>query len=554
MQKMLVYRISLLALGWLVSACGGDVQSVEEAPGLPHQALQTEPPAEFLLKADMSIQGQLTYDRVQFASRRHQGLDYNQINRLPLRGVTVELLDEQGRLLGRTQSDADGFYRLKAKQGQQVQVRVKAELRGIEQAAWDIQVRDNTQQNAQYTLDGALASSGQGEQQTRNLHAASGWTGKHYGAPRSAGPFAILDSIYDGIQTVVRADPHILLPPLNIFWSERNITTRGSLAEGHIGTSFFTSAGPSIYLLGTEDNDSDEYDRAVVQHEFGHYLEHQLGRTDSIGGRHSQSVKLDMRVAFGEAFGNAFAGLASGDPVYRDSMGQQQSWGYAFDVQQRPNREQGWFSQATVQAILYQLADDRGPGHLGLGFTSIYQALTSEEYQKFQGFTSIYALIAQLQAQHPERAAAIGELVRSFNIHGTGWYGEGETNNAGSPIVLPIYHKAYLNQTLNLCSDNRLQDYNGADVRRFVRLHLPQTRSYHINATKTHSSIGSTNPQLRIHRQGREVASILNGTPDREEAQRYLEAGHYIFEIYEQSNVDRNSNSGGLACFDVTVS
>lgn len=512
----------------------------------------TTPPKQAATQVQLG--GQITYDRVEFAKRYYQGLDYENVVALPARGVVVQLLNASGTVVATTQTDSQGYYQFLTQKNTSVRVRVAAQLVGEATAVWDIQVRDNTSGNALYVMDGALAGSGENAIQTRNIHAPSGWTGEAYGANRSAGPFAILDSLYDAVRTVVSADPHVVLPPLTVYWSTKNIAISGKLTSGHIGTSFFTSSGPSIYLLGAADNDSDEYDRAVIQHEFGHYIEHQMGRTESIGGSHSQSSHLDMRVAFGEAWGNAFAGMASGDPLYRDSLGDKQGLGFTINVAARGHRNQGWFSEASIQTLLYDLFDGENDGSdmLMLGFKPLLDVLTSSVYQDFDGMASVYPFIAQLKAQQPEQVQAIDTLVESFGIYGKGWYGEGETNDGGSSITLPLYHKTLLGKTVNVCSDSQFQDLNGLDVRRFIRIELPTSRSYQIRALKT-SGIKNSNPQVKIFKRGEQVGSLLNGTPDREDATRYLTAGSYTFEVYEQSNADGINGNGGLVCFDITI-
>jgi len=474
---------------------------------------------------------------------------------MPARGVTVQLIDGSNTVRHSGHTDNNGYYSFSVERQADLRVRVVAELIGTEEAAWDIQVKDNTNGNAQYVIDGTLANTGSASGQTRNLHAASGWDGNGYNAPRSAAPLAILDSIYDAIQLVASAKPNVVLPPLTVYWSEKNIAISGNLSDGYIGTSFYTSAGPAIYLLGAADNDSDEYDRGVVQHEFGHYIEHQLGRTESIGGNHGVSTRLDMRVAFGEAWGNAFAGMVSGDPLYRDSMGSSQSLGFTINVENRGIGEQGWFNESSIQSFLYDLFDsaqDAGDS-LSLGFKPIFDVITSDRYLSFDGFASIFAFNAELQNQQPELTSKLTQMLHNLNIFGTGGYGEGETNDAGLPITLPVYQQIGLGQTINLCSDTKAQDYNGVDVRRYLRITLPTTRSYTINAYRKGGTLLRTNPQVRIFRQGNEVGSILNGTADSENAQRWLSAGEHIFEVYEESNADQKTSNGGLACFDVKI-
>lgn len=541
--------------GTTTSPLSGAEEEYQQSPtGEPDREEPKEIAPSSLPVAKVKLGGQITYDRVMFAERYYQGLDYDNIVTLPARGVSVQLRDQNKKVLATTQTDKDGYYQFTTNANTDVQVRVLAQLYGENAAVWDIQIRDNTAGDAQYIMDGSVINSGDRPAQTRNLRAPSGWNGDNYGDDRSAGPFAILDSLYDAVQMVIGAEPNIVLPPVTVYWSQKNIAISGKTRDGHIGTSYFTSSGPSIYLLGAADNDSDEYDRAVIQHEFGHYLEYFVGRSESVGGSHNQNSRLDMRVAFGEAWGNAFAGMASGDPLYRDSLGAKQSLGFTINVEARNHRNQGWFSEASVQAILYDLFDSQKDGgdDIELGFKPILDVLTSNAYQNFAGFASIFPFMAQLELQQPDHGQAIGTLLKDFNIHGKGWYGEGETNDGGSPTVLPLYHQIELDQTINVCSDSQYQDSNGLDVRRFIRIDLPTTRSYSIRAIKT-AGLKRANPQFRIFKYGEQVDSVLNGTPDVEDALRYLSAGSYVFEVYEQSNADGNNSNGGLACFNITI-
>lgn len=565
MSCLAVFALALCACGGGGSSGAGNTsgQALVQNPTTPVEETTVEPvvPAPAVQETPVAaspkvtVSGHITYDRVLFEGRNYRGLDYSKTLVQPVRGATVQLVDGNNNPVHTGRTDDQGNFSFNADANRQLRVRVLAELRGSGAAAWDIQVRDNTAAGAQYVLEGSLASVGADDSQTRNLHAASGWTGEAYTETRSAGPFAILDSLYDAVQIVVQADPTVVMPPLAVYWSPDNIAIRGDLSQGYIGTSFYTSAGPAIYLLGAANNDSDEYDRGVVQHEFGHYLEHQLGRTESIGGSHTQMSRLDMRVAFGEAWGNAFAGMVSGDPIYRDSLGAGQSLGFAINVENRGFGNQGWFNEAAVQAFLYDLFDDQqdASDQLALGFQPIYAVLTSERYLDFNGFASVYAFAAELGQQHPDLVQTTAEMLASFGIYGSGWYGAGETNNAGAAITLPVYHSANLGQTLNLCSDSDFQDYNGLDVRRFVQISLPDTRQYTISAVRNGGGLAQTNPQVRIFRQGTPVTALLSGTPNSESAQRQLNRGNYILEIYEESNADGNAINGGLACFDVRI-
>ena len=304
------------------------------------------------------------------------GLDYANTRASPARGVTVELV-QGASVLASTTTDAAGAYSFSVAQNTNVAVRVRAQMIRTGSPSWDFRVADNTNGDAQYVLDGTAASTGTANS-TRNLHAASGWGGSGYTAARSAAPFAILDTVYDAAQFVLTANAATAFPPLVLHWSPNNNPNLGADGEpnpatGEIGTSFFAE-GLGIFLLGAENADTEEYDRHVIVHEWGHYFESVFSRSDSIGGPHTRGDQLDFRVAFGEGWGNALSAMVTGQSVYRDVSGPQQSQGFAFDVEGpfRPgsiNQRPGWYSEESVQEILFDLFDnstiDRDAGRCG---------------------------------------------------------------------------------------------------------------------------------------------------------------------------------------------
>src|SRR5690625_6446682 len=87
-------------------------------------------------------------------------------------------------------------------------------------------------------------------------------------------------------------------------------------------------------------------------HEWGHYLEHRLYRSDTPGGPHSRQSLLDMRVAFSEGFANAFAAMMLDDPLFRDTLGPVQGKGGSFVVGEEGAPCYGWYRQVSVCNIV----------------------------------------------------------------------------------------------------------------------------------------------------------------------------------------------------------
>ena len=490
-----------------------------------------------------TLTGVATYDLVPHTASN--ALDYNNITQTPLRGVTVELLDGN-TTLQTTSTDASGNYTFAdVEVPGSYTVRVRAELKKDDAApTWDFTVVDNTNSQALYSMQADIEVTENNP--SLNLNAASGWTGTSYTQPRVAGPFAIIDSVYRAVQTVVGVDADVVFPALRLNWSVNNVPVGGNNSTGQIGTSFFN--GTEIFLLGAANSDTDEYDGHVVIHEWGHYFEGRLSRSDSIGGSHSGGDLLDMRVALGEGFGNALSGIVTNDPFYRDSFGSAQANGFSINVEQA-NNNRGSYSEAAVQSILYDIFDDNqdtAEDTLALGFSPIYEALIDQEVST-NAFTSIYTLMTAIKEQSPANVAALDNLVSSFNIVVNDDFGTGETNNGGDARNLPIYKQLAVNGTsTEICSYSTNGTQNKLGNRQFLRFNIVNPGNYRVTATA--QTTGDVD--IRAFRQG--TQAFLSEAVGNESTVQNLAAGEYVMEAYHFGNID-GSNRADL-CFDIAIS
>ena len=259
-------------------------------------------------------------------------------------------------------------------------------------ASWDVRVLDNVTNNSASATNGCL----------RNVYAVTGSTeyttttsgitldavtshATNY-TTRNGSPFALLDTSVRGLEAACEGNASQNFPLLFVNWSSSNTTsTSGGTTAGGISTSYFTTEGNSaignLYILGREDVDTDEYDKHVVAHEFGHYLENKVFRSDSIGGAHSMGDALDPRVAFGEGFGNAFSGMVYRDPAYVDTSGTNQASAFSINVSTAPSGDdRGHFSERSMQFLLWNLWENTdGTANSG-SFNRIFNILAN--YQK----------------------------------------------------------------------------------------------------------------------------------------------------------------------------
>jgi hypothetical protein len=503
----------------------------------------------------VSVGGQVTFDFVPAVAG--QGLSYAATAARPARGVTVELL-QNGAVTASTTTDATGQYSFgSVAANTDVSLRVRAELLRVGTPSWDFRVVDNVNADALYTLAGVVFNTGT-VNVTRNLHAASGWGGASYTSTRSAAPFAILDTVYDAVHLILSAAPDTVFPALQLHWSTGNVPVVGT-ASGEIGSSRYRP-GTGIFLVGAANQDTDQ---------------------------------LDLRVAFGEAWGSAFAGMATGQEIYVDTHSAGQGRAFSFDLEQSPSRinpNPGWFNEESLQSLLFDLYDNgrdvpRGTStvdDLALGFGPIWAVFTTEQ-RSTRALTSVFPFVNALKVARPADVPLIDQLTTSQRIATvTDDYGSGQTN-FGLPTqrthseVAPDFHSVYdslaVGATLaEVCS---LDDYtssltdaeNKLASRRFVRFTVANSGVHVITARALAPLNEAADPDMVLHLgNGQTIESSAApastcsvATPGEcvETFSPTLQAGDYVLEVYEWSNTNRTDDATyppiGRTCFDVTV-
>ena len=365
------------------------------------------------------------------------GLNYSTSTGKPIRGAVIELQNASGTIIDSSNTTAAGGYSLTSPANDSVRIVVKAALGSP--TSPHTKVVDNTSGGALYAMVMDVTTGISNINQ--NFNANTGWGGTGYSGTRVAAPFAILDVIYQAQQMVLAADSSVVFPQLLVNWSINNKPAPGNLAAGDIGTSHFNSNG-QLYILGAENNDTDEYDTHVIAHEWGHYFEANFSRSDSIGGSHVGGDILDPTVAFGEGFGNALSGMVMNDPLYIDTGGISQAT-VALDMNLEAdsvldtdthvvgNLLDGFYAETSIQEVLYDLYDSGASDDdtIGLGFTPIYNVLIGGQ-KTTPAFTSIFSFLHYLKLANPASSAAITSLALAENI------GDGDEYEA---TAAPLY-------------------------------------------------------------------------------------------------------------------
>jgi hypothetical protein len=263
---------------------------------------------------------------------------------VPIRNARVEAVDRISQnVVSISETDARGQFKVTIAPGSDVTIRVLSRLR-----SFDLRVEDNTSANMLYSVAADL--------DTRITRSSVLLKDNS----RISGAFNILEVIQRGNETVNLADPRVAAVPLTIFWSVRNTPQTGNVRDGLVGTTYFNYMNNTAYVIGDRSVDSDEFDDAVILHEYAHMLATRFSRDDSPGGSHGIGDMLDPRVAWSEGWANFFSAAARGDRIYRDSKGLNGSSILKFDVEENTppsDHNPGYWSEASVHSLLWDLLD-----------------------------------------------------------------------------------------------------------------------------------------------------------------------------------------------------
>ncbi|MDA3962660.1 MAG: hypothetical protein PF961_17885 [Planctomycetota bacterium] len=261
----------------------------------------------------------------------------------------------------------------------------------------------------------------------------SGFVGDPVGfddTAREAGPFAVLDGMYRAQQLVLTAAPSFqFTPSVAVRWGP-------DANEG----SFYSPNAGFININGDQMADNDEYDTAIIIHEWAHYFEDNHGRSDSLGGAHAvfnnQADHLDDTVAFGEGWATAFAGMVlnhwTGDaaPFYRDTAvfsdaNGTEAFGFRpvtyldIGIEDNALANAGYWSEVSVLLLIYDLYDTANEGAndtLSLGFKPLFDIFVGPQ-RNTPAFTSVYSYLDALKnAQGNPNDAAIDAMALTENI------------------------------------------------------------------------------------------------------------------------------------------
>jgi hypothetical protein len=210
-------------------------------------------------------------------------------------GVVVSVIDASDRVLAQSLTDAMGRYTLHydAPVGSMVRVRLTA---ARTDTIYNFFVRDYAGATFAFTSEPFAVEA----MVTRDIAVP---------IDGNSGALAIFSVVRRGFEFL---RPYVGTRPTVLY-----LTWQRGRATGTSNSSYFSGASSTIFLNGA-DADPDEFDPAVVAHEFGHYVQRWYSRTNNPGGPHD-GRPADPNLAYGEGGASFLGAMITGDRYYIDA-------------------------------------------------------------------------------------------------------------------------------------------------------------------------------------------------------------------------------------------
>src|SRR4029078_5439528 len=269
----------------------------------------------------------------------------------------------------------------------------------------DLRVADNTSGNALYSITADVDA----RQTISKVVIADN--------SRLSGAFNILEMIQRSNDTLRLADSTVIPPPVAIYWSTRNTSKGGNVAQGLGVTTSFNCTDNTAFVLGDRNADSDEFDDSVIIHEYAHMLATRFSRDDSPGASHGVGDMLDPRVAWSEGWANFFSCAGRNDAAFRDSLGPNGTTVLKYDLEDNvpPGDNPGFWSEASVDTLLWDLYDERSDtgDEVQYPLSLIWGAFTDLRNDRFVYFPYF---LERFLARSPESAPTLQAMAQLRTI------------------------------------------------------------------------------------------------------------------------------------------
>ena len=298
-------------------------------------------------------------------------------------------------------------------------------------------------------------------------------------------------------------------------------------------------------MLGLEDVDTDEYDQHVIVHEFQHFLEDAISRSDSPGGAHSLQREARHAPGLQRGFANAFSAMVLDDPhvsrLVRFAAGQTSP----STSKSTPPSPAGWFNEGSVQSLVWDLYDARSDGarRRRRSASRPISTCSGERASHRAGVDQHLSVRGSLEGRRRRARRRHRRARRIAQVSGTDAFGSTETNSADvDGSRLPLYTDLTLGGAVQrVCGTLEAGTYNKLGNRLIPEVLARERRSVR-SAPNTRRSAPSRpaptpDPDFVLFGDGSSTAGCPRPTVEDADASA-LEAGDYVIEVYEYSHVD----------------
>ncbi|MBI3611233.1 MAG: hypothetical protein HY204_11120 [Nitrospirae bacterium] len=356
----------------------------------------------------VTVTGLLQYEDKAFDKNGFTGA----LPKKPIRFATVQVVRNSDAVVlnAADASDVNGYYSVTFTNTGPAVVYIRV-LAGTIIAAGQVQILNPS--SSLYSVTSPPIDDSTGMTFTRDLTATT---------TNGGGAFNLLDVMISAAE-FVNSLTAAALPPLTVFWS-----------AGSCDGTYFDPADHSIHVLGgCTDGDTDEYDDAVLTHEFGHFAASVYSRDDSPDGIHYLNDNTqDIRLSWSEGWGDFFSSAARNDPLYVDTVGSAAS--LSFNLED--------LSSVTLPTLPTDAVYTTNEISVAAALWDIFDTTPFESYANVAGTDAVSAGMTPIWdvIAHYFTCAACGITNVSFEDFWDGWFNcpVCATANHGSPAEMAV--------------------------------------------------------------------------------------------------------------------
>jgi hypothetical protein len=266
-----------------------------------------------------------------------------------------------------------------------------------------------------------------------------------------------------------------------------------------------------------------------------------------------------MRVAFEEGWGDAFSAIVLSDvsediipdaSIYQDSLGPNQSSVFRFAVDSNFRTVAGWYSEASVFSVIYNLSNN-----VVDGLASLMGVMRDEAYLSTEALTSIYPFIDHLKQQNPNKTALIDDVLYEQGMDAIiDSYGSDEdlsdNDVNGDEDVDVIYHQLTLRRKQSICSNSQYGLANKLSVHQFIIFDADEQSS---NYQFTFNPDNYGQVEAVFYQQGAVLDKITASVAGQRETITLSLSGRIVVALTDVENNNVDGVGQTQQCFSVRV-